>query len=483
MKRPPVIVVMGHVDHGKTTLLDYIRKTSVAAREAGGITQSIGAYEITHSLNNAETKESAEQRGNKITFIDTPGHEAFNKMRARGAGVADIAVLVVAADDGVKPQTKEAISIIKEAGISFIVAINKIDKANADINRVKNDLTQEGVLLEGYGGNVSFQPLSAKTGEGVHELMDLILLAAEMEDLSYDPAAPASGYVLESRMDSKRGVTATVIIKNGTLRVGEQISSGTATGKIKILENFLGEQMKEMKPSSPALVLGFESPPIIGEQFYIGEPGVKIKKPQMAAKPATESIDENTVSVMLKADTAGSLEALSEVVGHIPAPENVRLMIVAESVGDITDGDVKLAVSTKAIIIGFNVKANKAAENVAKAQGIKITTSKIIYELTKFVEDLLQSRGKEEVKGDLEILAVFGKKGSKQIVGGRVVKGEIKNNAKIELVRKEEVVGMGKIVNLQHNKKDAVSVTEGKEAGLLVDSDVEIKTGDHLILR
>ena len=256
-QRPPIVVVMGHVDHGKTTLLDYIRKTSVAAREAGGITQAVGAYEI-------------ERDGRKITFIDTPGHEAFSAMRSRGAQAADLAILVVAADEGVKPQTKEAIKILEDAKTPFIVAINKIDKTAGNIEKAKNDLMGVNVFLEGYGGQTSYQGISAKTGEGVEGLLDLVLLVADVEDLSYDPSAPATGYIVEASRDPRRGIAVSVIIRNGTLHRGDKVRTPSAMGKVKILEDFSGKTAESLEPSAPAVVIGFEDLPLIGEEFFAG---------------------------------------------------------------------------------------------------------------------------------------------------------------------------------------------------------------------
>lgn len=468
---------MGHVDHGKTALLDYIRKTSVVAKEAGGITQSIGAYEIKHN----------DQR---ITFIDTPGHQAFSKMRARGTKAADIAILVVSADDGVKLQTKEAIQIAKEAKIPFVVAINKIDKPNADIEKTKNDLMNESVLLEGHGGNVSFQLISAKTGEGIDELLDLVLLVAEAEvaDLSFDPDAPTKGFILESQMDKRQGIIANVIVKNGTLRTGDAIAAGSAGGKIKILRDFLGEKINEAIPSSPVQILGFDALPGVGEHFMSGGSVMPTKPITETPKPMTEATSEDqnktTINLILKGDVSGSIEALAEVIKSLPILENVDLRIINESVGEISDGDVKSAVASKAIIIGFGVKVNKAAENLSKAQNVKIIKSDIIYELIKAVGDEMATSQRGYSKGILEILAIFGKKDNdKQIVGGKVTEGEISNNATIEIERKGEMVGSGKIVNLQQSRKDAAVVAAGNESGLLVASDTEIKVGDHLILR
>lgn len=473
LKRSPIIVVMGHVDHGKTSLLDYIRKTNIAEKEAGKITQSIGAYEILH-------------KNERMTFIDTPGHEAFSKMRTRGAKVADIAILVVAADDSVQPQTKEAIKIAQDAKIPFVVAINKIDKNNADVDKTKNDLMQAGVLLEGYGGSVSWQGISAKTGEGVNELLDLIVLATEVEDLSYDPTAPAEGFVLEARLENKRGIITLAIVKNGTLRAGEIIATETASGKVKILETFLGERTKEILPSSPAVIMGFESLPKAGEEFFTKEAARNLQTKREALpisnqKVKREKTEKSFLRLILKADAGGSLEALSQIMKSLPMPENYLLEIVNESVGEITDGDVKSAVATGAIIIGFNVKPNKAAENLAKAQKVQIIQSNVVYDLLKAVEEFLKKLGRGYVKGDLEILAVFGKKGDQQIIGGKVIKGEIANQSTVIVVRKDSEMGTVKILNTQTNKKDVTKITENNEGGLMVSSEVEIKEGDHLI--
>lgn len=501
-KRPPIIVIMGSVDHGKTTLLDYIRKTNVAAKEAGGITQSIGAYEIMHqsqtyaerTQTNAEKsqrmsasglRESASSERRRITFIDTPGHEAFSKMKTRGAKIADLAILVVAADDGVQPQTKEAIKIIKESETTFVVAINKIDRV-PDATKVKNELMQAGVLLEGYGGDVSYQPISAKTGEGVNELLDLVLLAAELEHLDYDPSHHASGYVLEAKLDSRRGVLATLIITDGTLKAGEEIAAGEAYGKVKILENFLGKRTDSLTASAPAVVAGFESLPKAGEKFHVGKPE-EIKTLVATAKqkkaPLTDLEKTGVVNLILKADVSGSLEALSQIIKNLPKKEGREIEIIGESVGEITDGDVKLAISTKSLIIGFRTSATKAAENLARAHNIKIVQSEIIYDLVKVAEEALELLGKKIAKGRLEILATFSKKGTKQVIGGKVTDGNIVNNAALEIERRNEIIGEGKILNLQQAKKDVKTVPAGNECGMLFDSQVEIKVGDVLLMR
>ncbi|MEK7568373.1 MAG: translation initiation factor IF-2 [Patescibacteria group bacterium] len=472
--RPPIVVIIGHVDHGKTSLLDYIRKTNVAAKEAGGITQSIGAYEINHS-------SAGSGQAKKITFIDTPGHEAFSKMRARGAKIADLAILVVAADDGVKPQTKESIEILNATSTPFIVAINKIDKSNIDLEKTKNDLMQAGVLLEGFGGNISWQAISAKTGEGINELLDLALLAAEIENLTYNPATGGKGVVIESKKDNRKGITAVVIVKDGVLRIGDDIATSTAVGKVKILENFLGERVSELSPSSPALILGFDDLPQVGEEFLSGKVELMVFEPVMEKEKIVNLTDGESVrlSVVLKADVGGSLETLKEIIGDVKG-----VKIVDASLGEITDGDVKIASITGSEIFGFKVKIAKAAEAFVKAQGVKIIVSEIIYDLLKRLEEETVLGGQSAVGAELEILAVFSNSNPrKQVVGGRVSAGELKNRAAAEIFRNGEEIGKGKIVNLQHQKNDVGAVPQNKECGLLFEADAVVNVGDKLVTR
>ncbi|HUZ92616.1 MAG TPA: translation initiation factor IF-2 [Candidatus Paceibacterota bacterium] len=468
--RPPVVVIMGHVDHGKTTLLDHIRKANVAAREAGGITQAVGAYEIIHNTR-------------KITFIDTPGHEAFSKMRSRGAEVADLAVLVVAADEGVKPQTKEAIDILLAAKTPFIAAINKIDRTGGNIDKAKNDLATAGVFLEGYGGQVSFHGISAKTGEGVNELLDLIILAADLEGLTFDPAAPASGYILESSHDSRRGGEASVIVKNGTLRRGANIYTKTASGKVKILENFLGKTVNELEPSAPALIMGFEGLPQVGEEFST-EPIVRAEAKKSAAKPVLKKSDR-VLHLILKASDAGSLEALSAVLKAVDRGDK-ELRVLEESVGDVTDGDLNNAIAMNSHIIGFKVKVQKGARNLAEAHGVKIVTSEIIYDLVKAVEEFFKTVGQPPAMGELEVLAVFNqKKMSEQLVGGRVTLGNFRTKASFEIVHAGQttVAGHGKVLGLREKKNEINSADLGHEIGVLLNSSVAMQVGDKLIIR
>lgn len=477
LSRPPIIVVMGHVDHGKTTLLDHIRKTTVAAREAGGITQSIGAYEIEH-------------KGKKITFIDTPGHEAFSQMRARGATVADLAILIVAADDGVQPQTKESIQILKETKTPFVVAINKIDKPNADIEKTKNDLMQNEVFLEGFGGNISWQKIAAKSGEGISELLDLVLLSAEIENFTYNPAVNACGFIIEAKMDSRRGITAVAIIKDGILLSGKNIATPSACGKIKILENFKGERVDKLEPSAPALILGFNNLPEIGEEFIGGD--IELTKVEKSHSPAiivepkmdvmVNGVKKPSLNLILKADVSGSLEAFLQVVKNIPQ-NTVKIDILSVSVGEITDGDIKTAISSNAIVAGFNTKSNKAAETLARAQNIKILTSQIIYELVKAIEGEIKAIEIPPPIGELEVLAKFSQKGNEQLIGGKVLNGIIKKNANVKIIRDNEEVGTARVANLKLFKQEVASVLPPKECGLIVISGNEILIGDHLVCR
>ena len=472
MERPPIVVVMGHVDHGKTTLLDYIRKANIAAREAGGITQATAAYEIAHN-------------GRKITFIDTPGHEAFTAMRARGAQVADLAILVVAADEGVKPQTKEAIKIIEESKTPFIVAMNKIDKTGGVTDKARNDLMAAGVLLEGFGGSVSYHGISAKTGEGVDELLDLVLLAADLENLTYDPSAPASGFVLEASRDPKRGIEAAVIVKNGTLRRGDAIATPTASGKVKILEDFLGRTAQELVPSSPARIIGFEAIPAVGEEFAVG--GSLEEKHGREVRRRFAQPKANALNLILKAGDAGSLEALSVVLHGVDRKGGKELNIVEESVGDITDGDVRHAQATQSTIIGFKNRVEKGARTLADAQEVSVITSDVVYDLADAVEAFFTGTRGPAAAGELQVLAVFNQdKLQKQLVGGRVNGGTFRDKMHFDLVRGPlgtAPLAEGKILGLREHKNEITTAPEGKEIGVLAECPIAIEVNDHLVIR
>ncbi|PIR98618.1 MAG: translation initiation factor IF-2 [Candidatus Colwellbacteria bacterium CG10_big_fil_rev_8_21_14_0_10_41_28] len=462
-ERPPVVAVVGHVDHGKTALLDHIRKTNIVKGEAGGITQSIGGYEVIY-------------KDKKITFIDTPGHEAFTRMRTHGATAADIAVLVIAADEGVKQQTQETIRILRGLKTPFVVAITKIDKENADPERIKNELASEEVFLEGRGGDVSFQELSSKTGQGIDDLLELILLMGEVLELKYDPTKEASGFVLESAKDPRKGLVANLIVKDGSLKQGAEIKTASVSGKVKILENFLGESAKELEPSAPASIYGFENLPISGEEFVTGDRELEvIEKEELLEDEEMVEDGEERLKAVLKAETIGSAHALRDLIKD-------EVQIIDVSAGEITDNDIKLARSTDSMIIGFSVKVSKGAQNLAEAQDINIFTSDIIYELLDKVKAIKQESKQEFDGGELEVLATFNSTPTKQTAGGRVLKGKMKLNAPLTIEREGESLGKGRIKSLQADKAEVQEVGVDRECGLVIETNVEIAKGDTLKL-
>lgn len=476
--RPPVIVVMGHVDHGKTTLLDQIRKTNVAAQEAGAITQYIGAYQV-------------EKKGKKITFIDTPGHEAFKMMRARGGQVADLAILVVAADDGIQPQTIESLEIIQKEKLPFIVAINKIDKPEADQEKVKKQLAELNLIPEEWGGKTICQPISAKTGEGVNELLDLILLMAEMEKekLLADEKQPAIGTIIEAHLDKGEGPVATTIIHTGTLKKGDFIVAGESYGKARALKDWQGKEILEASPSTPVKIIGFKSLPKVGDileakdENYLKE--IKKKKAFLKLAPAiieTKKEEKNSLNLIIKADVVGSLEAIIEEIKKIT--EEVEIKIVRSGLGDVNEIDVFEAKKNQALIIGFHVKVLAEAEKIAKDEGIKIALYEVIYklieEIKKELKKIIQPKIKEVFLGKVKILATFKKGDNFSIVGGRVLTGKIKTDSKIRIWRNEEIIGEGKLAELQINKIEAKEALEGQECGIKYQGNEEIKVGDIL---
>ena len=464
--RPPVVVIMGHIDHGKTTLLDFIRSANVAAGEAGHITQHIGAYEV-------------ERNGKRITFLDTPGHESFSRMRERGARVADIAVIMVAADEGIKPQGLEAINAAKSAGIPFLVALNKIDMPEADANRVKGELAENDVLVEGWGGNVPVVEISAKTGAGVLELLDLILLASEMEELTASPHDPGSGVVIESHRDRKRGVVSTLLIKNGTVRKGDWLQSGSECAAIRIMENSEGKVVESASFSSPVQVLGFSLPPAVGDTFQVcankkqaqEEVRQSIISSVVSAKDETP-VQEGVIVVplIIKADVAGSREALEGEIEKLNS-ELLVIKILRSDIGDIADDDAKTASGLPgSIIVGFKVKVSSSAETLAERYGITIHLADIIYDLLDWLRAELDRRiPKEHTRieiGALQVLKVFKKEGKSIVFGGKVVRGVVKKGALFEIKQGEEIVGNGTITNVQQRKMDVKEVSMGSECGL-----------------
>jgi len=483
--RAPVIVVMGHVDHGKTKLLDAIRKTDVVAGEAGGITQHIGAYQVM-------------RKNRAITFIDTPGHEAFTAMRSRGARVADIAILVVAADDGVKPQTVEAFRIIEAAHIPFVVAINKVDKPEVDINKTKQELaTQLNIQPEDWGGKIICAPVSAKTGQGVEDLLDMILLVADMEagNMKANPDSAAAGTVIESHVDKGAGPVATILIQNGTLRVGDSLCfNNNAYGKVRALKNYKGENITEAGPSNPARVLGLKISPAVGDILEVGE-GERIKnvhslesKVRRGKTNVVQQADNGDdkvkkVNLVIKSDVLGSAEAIEESLAKISG-ENIKVKIISKGLGNITEGDVKKAEDSGAQIIGFNVKIPPTIENLIREKEVKVNVFKIIYDLLDYTKEEMEKLVEPEIKmvdlGRLKVLAIFRTDPGSQIVGGKVLSGRIEAGSLAEVVRAGEIIEKGKITRLQLNKKNIDSAEENQECGLQYEGKPIIKEGDIL---
>lgn len=488
IQRPPVVTVMGHIDHGKSTLLDYIRKTKVAEGEAGGITQHISAYEVEHF------DERGEKR--RITFLDTPGHEAFQHLRSRGSSVADLAILVVAADDGVKPQTLEALRAIEESGIPFLVAITKIDKNNADVEGAKSSLAQHGVYLEGFGGSVPYVPVSSKSGDGIPALLDLLLLMADLEELTGDPMLPATGMVIESRCDPKRGISATLIITDGSLRQGHYVVAGNAYAPLRIIEDFQGNTIREASFSSPVMVVGFSDTPPVGAVFTT-VPDKKIALASVHATLSTHAVESSlskedtesrfTVPIVLKADVVGSIDALKhELRKH--EDDKTIIRVIHEGVGGITEGDVKHASGNKnAIIIGFNVGPDAPAREMAERLGIEIVEFSIIYDLADWLSGAIARRRPEErgekVLARAKVLKSFSFMKKCQTIGCRVELGELAVKARVKLMRGDEVLAQGRITSLKSGKEDTSRVSEGSDCGAVLDMSLETepKFGDELI--
>ncbi len=486
VERPPVVTIMGHVDHGKTTLLDYLRKSNVVSKEAGGITQEIGAYQI-------------ECKSKKITFIDTPGHEAFTEMRARGASVTDIVIIIVAADDGVMPQTREAIDHAKAALVPIIVCINKIDKPDADIERVMTGLVEAGLTPEEWGGDTLVNKVSAKTGEGVDELLENILLVAEMQELKANPNRYATGAVLESKMDKHVGAMATLLIQNGTLRLGDPIVVGTTYGKVRTLKDDLGNNITFAYPSMPVEITGISNVPSAGDKFMAFETEKQAKNIANSRALREKEVDTNmsgvsleelfgrineglkAINIVLKADTNGSLEAVKASLEKIEV-EGVKVNIIRSAVGGIRESDIVLASASKAIVIGFNVRGNKKIDDMAKEYNIEIRLYDIIYKVVEDIEKamkgMLEPIYEEKVTGVLEVRQLFKFSKVGMIAGCHVIEGNIKNNDKARVVRDGIVVYKGQINSLQHEKDTIKEISKGHDCGLTLDNYQDYKEGD-----
>ena len=491
--RPPVVTIMGHVDHGKTTLLDAIRSTAVVATEAGGITQHIGAYQ-------------ADVDGRKVTFLDTPGHEAFTAMRARGAKVTDIAVLVVAADDGVMPQTRESISHARAAEVPIVVAVNKIDMPDANPDKVKSELAAEGLQPEEWGGSTQFAEVSAKQQTNLDDLLDRILLVADAElDLRANPKADASGPIVESRLDVGRGPVATMLVQRGTLRVGDAIVAGDAAGKVRALYDYRGEKVKEARPGEPVEILGFDRPPPAGElcrgveherqaKDLAEKRAERLRREQLAQRSKRgvsleslfEQMQEGAVqdlNIVLKGDVQGSIEALVGELAKIQHPE-VRVNVIHTGVGGINYNDDNLASASSALVIRFNVRPSAGAKQLADREGVDIRTYRVIYKLTEDIEQalvgMLSPVTTEEVVGEAEVRALFKASRIGTIAGCMVTTGVVRRNARVRIVRDGTVIHETAIAQLRRFKEDAREVAEGFECGILLEGFNDVKEGDVL---
>jgi translation initiation factor IF-2 len=493
--RPPVVTIMGHVDHGKTTLLDAIRDARVVATEAGGITQHIGAYQV-------------DVDGRKISFLDTPGHEAFTAMRARGAKVTDIAVLVVAADDGVMPQTKESIAHARAADVPIVVAVNKIDLADANVDRVKGELAQEGLNPEDWGGDTQFAEVSAKTQTNLDDLLEKVLLVAdlELEGLKANPNADASGPIIESRLDVGRGPVATMLVHRGTLRVGDAVVAGDAYGRVKALFDYKGERRESAVPGDPIEILGFDKPPAAGELARVvandreardvaNRRGERLRREQRAAVRDTtgvsleglyEQLQEGEVSdlnLVVRGDVVGSVEAVVSELSKFEHPE-VRLNVIADGVGAITQNDIMLASASDALIVGFNVRPNAEARELASREGVEIRTYDVIYKLTEEIEQALVGKlsaiSTEETIGEAEVRALFRVSRLGTIAGCMVTDGVVRRNASVRVLREGAVIYTTTISQLKRFKDDVREVAEGFECGILLEGFNDVKEGDVL---
>ena len=482
--RHPVVVVMGHIDHGKSTLLDYIRKTNIVDSEAGGITQHLSAYVVEHN--------SKENGLKYITFLDTPGHAAFQKMRLRGADVADVAILVVSAEEGVKPQTLEALASIKAAGIPYVVAINKIDKPNANVDRTKNSLIENEIYIEGMGGDIPYAPISAKAGTGVDELLDLVLLTAELAELKGDTSLPAEGVIIESTLDKKRGTGATLIVKNGTLRSGTFVVSGHAFAPVRIMEDFRGASLKEAGLSIPVRIIGFTDVPVVGSTFITCATKKEAEVLVRAHIEAVGKIGMQTehvqsklpvVPIIIKADTVGSLEAIEHEIAKI-SQERIIIRVVEKTVGGVTENDVKnVSATANGIIIGFNTPVDRQAKDIAERIGVEIITFDIIYKLAEWLEGAITKRTPLETidvkTGDAKILKVFSVQRHTHVLGGRVLDGVLKVGETLKVMRRDLEIGRGTLKNLQQQKANTKEVSTG-EFGMELDTKAEIMPGDTI---
>jgi len=479
--RPPIVAVMGHIDHGKSSLLDYIRKANVTATEAGGITQHVSAYEAEH-----------EHEGTlrTITFLDTPGHEAFRAIRSRGAATADVAILVVAADEGVKPQTIEAFEAITEANIPYVVAFTKMDKNGADMERAKGSVLEHGIYLEGLGGSVPYAPVSSKSGDGVPELLDLVLLTADLAELTYDPEVTATGFVLESSQDPKRGQSATLILKDGVFTTGSFVIAGSAMTPVRFIENFAGKRIDAAKASQPVRISGWSGLPAAGTPFVVASNKKEAEKLSLAATTSTvKERDEATpdgttlLPLIVKADVTGSIEAIKHELAKI-SHDRVIIRIVSEGIGAVSEGDIKTALAAGGTIVAFNVGTDSTARDLADRHTIAVETFSIIYDLKERIEEIVKDKAPhitvEEIVGEAKVLKAFNTAGSKQVLGAKWLSGTLTIGDTVKIDRRGLLIGHAKLTNLQVARVDVKDIHVEGEFGLQIDGKQEAAAGDTL---
>ncbi len=484
-KRPPVVAIMGHIDHGKSTLLSYIRKSALALNEAGGITQHISAYEVEHPTADGVAK---------ITFIDTPGHAAFSGHRNRGASIADVCILVVSAEDGVKPQTVEALNSIKKSNTPYIVAITKTDKPDANIERTKQSLAEHDIFVEGYGGDIPMVAVSGKTGAGIPELLDMILLVADLENLMGDRGALASGMIIENNLDIRKGISATCIITNGSLVKGNFVISEQAITPVRMVENWKGQPIQDATFSMPIKLIGWDSLPTVGSTFKTfetkkeAEEYIKQMESGKSKVESREDTQKNTdvkdFPLVIKADTGGSLEALTQEIMKSEM-ERIRPHIVFSGIGAVSENDIRMAKGKdNAIVIGFHVKVDPQAKTLAERDGVTIQHFDVIYTMSEWLKETLLAqtpkREVEEQTGEAKVLKMFSKVKDKQVIGCRMETGSMHVGDIVKIMRRDSEIGSGKVRELQSQKLKISSVEEGKEFGTLVEAKIEIAPGDKL---
>ncbi|GIW65754.1 MAG: hypothetical protein KatS3mg094_273 [Candidatus Parcubacteria bacterium] len=479
-KRPPIVVILGHIDHGKTTLLDTIQNTKITQQESGGITQRVSAYEIMY-------------KNGRITFIDTPGHSDFFSLREKGAKIADIAILIIAADEGIKPQTIECIDYIKKFNLPFIVAINKIDKPNANPDKIKKQLSELGIIVEEWGGQVPCVNISAIKNLGIDELLDLILLLGDILNLNYDDNKMGEGYILEVTKDSKKGILSLGIITDGIVKSGDYITTATISGKIKFLEDVFFRRINVAKPSMPVFINGFENLPQPGEIFKIINRSEidKIKKELIEKEISfkkqiyfsSDSETDTRINLIIKTDLYGSLDAILNILDNLAKENKIEIKIIKGDVGNITSEDLKLAKQTESILIAFNIKLAQNIYEEIKNLNLILIQANVIYEIKDKIKDLIDIKQKEQKsRGELEVLGVFNQLLNKKTIGGKVIYGELRLNDRVLIIRDGIVIGKGKIISLEKNKIKTNEVKKDELCGLIIQTTTSINLGDKLII-